>query len=1200
MREPPFSTVVSHLRGLTVPESVKKLSDAQLLERYASRQDHAAFTVLVQRHARLVWAVCRNTLRHQQDAEDALQASFLVLATRASSIKKSKALASWLHGVAFRTAMLVKRKAAVQRIHERKAGTEMATSQSDSESAWRDLLGVLDEEVRRLPESYAAPFVLCCLEGRSGPEAARQLGWPEGTVATRLARARKLLQARLLRRGIDLTLVLAGLSVAYRAAPAAGMIQLAVDVLQGAELLQAGKTASGVLSSRAVDIAYTVAKAMFLAKLKFHAVLVMAISLLAAPMGMGAWRLASLGTSDYANHDAAIFHLVPQKQPIPATDNQAAVDGFGDALPDGAVSRLGTVRWRHGGQCGFVALLPDGKQVLTAGGDNAFHLWEYPSGKEIRRFGVGTRDVPDLPDRGHMQFLRGYFLPAAMTADGKTVAGDLDGSGIRLYEVATGNPLPPLQRLGENGGARAVGATALAFSPDGRQLASIDDMGTTEIWDVASLKELKLIATPAEKKGNRGVGGIPVIAYAPDGKSLLTIRAELAEPKGSTSFACLWNPDAGQEIWKVPLGEKGTRLPVDFSPDSQRLALASGDGSIIILNVADGKQLGRFQEKNADRLTVLFSPNGKTLFSYDLDATVAEWNVETGEKRRVLGAQLPRRKGTLYGGDLSGGRMSLSSDGATLALCGTDNTPHFLDLKSGNEIAGTKAPAMAVQSLQFTTESNKLWTRTAANTVALDQANINLLWDLSSGKELRMQSYADSMMGDQVSPDGKYVVTQTRTSAEIQVYDTAANAKVSSLPPRKLGDQAEMSITPDGKTLILRWFRSQTIESYDFPALKLKLSLSVRTGAGDKLSQDGRQIAPATVIVSPDSQRLAAYDDARTLAIWDLSSGKKLFTLQPPTGMAIHNGAFTPDGRCLALNLNDGVVSLYELATMKVRHEFGEKAPPPNPRAPGYLPGVTIMGLIRPNGHRSGRTTAVSPDGKVLANGGLDRKLHLWDLVSCNELAGFTGHSGTIRAVAFAPDGKLLASASDDTTTLVWDMTKVKAAPLTKRSLSASELTSRWNQLTSEDAAAAFQAIRELVGSPKETVSFLAERLKPSLSLDEKLVEKLVADLDSADFKTRQYATAELMKFAEPALPAIQKALAGQPPLETKQRLEALQAKFTNPLLTDEKLRLCRALEVLERIGSPDARQLLRLLADGAPGTYLTTTARVALMRLKP
>src|SRR5262249_22314422 len=180
------------------------LSDAQLLERCAAGHEESAFAALLARHGRLVWGVCRHLLVGDQDAEDAFQATFLVLARRAGSIRKPDAVASWLYGVAHRVAWKARKMARIRRKHERKASVP-PTQQLPDELAMRELQAILAEEVARLPEKYRAAFILCCLEGKTRQEVSGTFGCSEGTISSRIARARRLLAAALGRRGVMLS-----------------------------------------------------------------------------------------------------------------------------------------------------------------------------------------------------------------------------------------------------------------------------------------------------------------------------------------------------------------------------------------------------------------------------------------------------------------------------------------------------------------------------------------------------------------------------------------------------------------------------------------------------------------------------------------------------------------------------------------------------------------------------------------------------------------------------------------------------------------------------------------------------------------------------------------------------------------------------------------------------------------------------------
>ncbi|HVK13394.1 MAG TPA: sigma-70 family RNA polymerase sigma factor, partial [Gemmataceae bacterium] len=212
MSQRPTDGLLHGLRRLAV-EDAEALTDTQLLRRFAADRDEGAFTVLVHRYGRLVQAVCRNILRNDHDAEDAAQATFLVLARRAAAIREGQALGGWLYRVAYRVA--TKARGAAERRRRREARVARPDeARPAADLAWRDLQAMLDEELNRLPYRLRTPFVLCILGGKSKAEAAADLGWKEGTVSSRLAKARERIRGRLARRGVALSAILSGLAVA--------------------------------------------------------------------------------------------------------------------------------------------------------------------------------------------------------------------------------------------------------------------------------------------------------------------------------------------------------------------------------------------------------------------------------------------------------------------------------------------------------------------------------------------------------------------------------------------------------------------------------------------------------------------------------------------------------------------------------------------------------------------------------------------------------------------------------------------------------------------------------------------------------------------------------------------------------------------------------------------------------------------------
>jgi RNA polymerase sigma factor (sigma-70 family) len=261
-----MDTVIRHLRRAVLRRDGAGWTDGQLLASFIDHKDEAAFEALVRRHGPMVIGVCRRVIRNHHDAEDAFQATFLVLVRKASSVEQRERVANWLHGVALRTAMKAKAISAKRR---EKQLPEMPEPEAAQQDHWNDLQPLLDQELNGLPENYRLPILLCDLEGKTIKEATGQLGWPQGTLAGRLARGRKLLAKRLANRGI----VLSGGSlvtvVSQNAASAAVPTSLMSSTVKAAAIIAAGQaTVAGVVPAKVAILMEGVLKVMLVSKLK--------------------------------------------------------------------------------------------------------------------------------------------------------------------------------------------------------------------------------------------------------------------------------------------------------------------------------------------------------------------------------------------------------------------------------------------------------------------------------------------------------------------------------------------------------------------------------------------------------------------------------------------------------------------------------------------------------------------------------------------------------------------------------------------------------------------------------------------------------------------------------------------------------------------------------------------------------------------
>jgi RNA polymerase sigma factor (sigma-70 family) len=556
----------------------------------------------------MVWGVCRRVLGHHQDAEDAFQAVFLVLVRKAATIRNKDKVAHWLHGVAHQTALKARAVAARTRTRERQV-PEMPEPMVAEQDRWNDLQPLLDQELGRLPEKYGAVIVLCDLEGKTRKEAAQQLGWPEGTTNSRLARARIMLAKRLARHGLTVSGGALAALLACNTAQATVPPSLKSLTIKTASLVAVGQAVPpGLVSVKAASLTEGVLKSMLVAKLKIWTLVVVVAVVLVVGSRLG------LG-------EEAVEASAPPTPADGAAKQQPNADPPKPRPQDGGPKARAAIPC-DGGAIYSLSFGPDGKTLATLCAHHKVKLWDLTTGKNRADLQAFQASGPGL-------------VVVVFSPNGKTLAwagaGGAQGAGtVKLWDLAGAKERAALE-------AHAGGCLAVAFSPDSTTLASggwTDQ--TITLWDVATGKKKKTLTLQAAQQ-------LRCLAFSPDGQILAAAGNGTGPVADGPVAIQLWDVATGKERATLD-GHTGNICSLAFSPDGKTLASGGGyqglqpkeHGDVKLWEITTGKERASFTGHTDEVNSVAFSPDGSTLVSGSLDNTLRLWDVVSGKERALL------------------------------------------------------------------------------------------------------------------------------------------------------------------------------------------------------------------------------------------------------------------------------------------------------------------------------------------------------------------------------------------------------------------------------------------------------------------------------------------------------------------------------------------------------------------------------------
>jgi WD40 repeat protein len=531
----------------------------------------------------------------------------------------------------------------------------------------------------------------------------------------------------------------------------------------------------------------------------------------------------------------------------------------------------------------------------------------------------------------------------AFSPDGKKLATASEDNTAKVWDIGAGKNILTL-----NGHTASV--ESIAFSPDGKRLATASEDSTAVIWDLATGRPVMQL------KGHEN--SVSCIAFSPDGKSIAT---------GSHDrFLIIWDAQTGKPVSKIEAHDNAV-LSVAFSPDGTKLATGSYDEKAKVWDVATGTAIEVFEGHHNVVYCVAFSPDNNFLATGSGDKTAKVWNLKTREAQTFDG----------HNGFISS--VAFSPDGKYLATGSYDNTAKLWDLASGDLRLNMKGHSNYVSSVAFSPDGKELATGSVDNTAKV--------WSLRSDQEaLTLTGHDGAVRCVAFSPDGKKLASAADDGTE----------KVWNLETGKPALVLEGHEQPVLSTVFSHDGKQVATASEDSTARIWNAETGVLI-----LTLRGHLDYVNSVAFSPDGKSLASSSDDGSIKVWNLETGKATLTLGAPE--TIFSGvAFSPDGKWLAAGSDGGTVFLWNLQTGKAPREFE-----------GHSGPISCV--------------AFSSDCKRLASGSKDKMVKIWDMESGKTACTLAGHNSPVSSVAFSPDGKKLVSGSDDKTAKIWDLETFEA-----------------------------------------------------------------------------------------------------------------------------------------------------------------------------